>query len=276
MAIIVIGLTSRVKRGFIVHTSSSQIVRRPKVKLTSYNVNYFHLRNPWIVAWWSLAYPGFGHLTLGSVAKGIFVFSGEMLVNYMAHINSAIVYSFTGNFQQAKDILDTQWLLVYIGILVFAIWDSYRITIETNKLSVLADREYASIIPTALGKASINALDKRNPWISAAWSIILPGLGQLYNSETIKAVFLLVLGGFILVFSHALQAIGYTALGNFQQAKAIVNWQWLLNFPSFFVFAIWDAYQSTVNLNKLFDIEQAQFFKNKYQNPGFKKPVLGG
>ncbi len=256
------------------YSSAAQITRRPKANLTSYSLNYFQLRNPWVIAWWSFCYPGFGHITLGSIAKGGFVFGGEMIVNYMAHINLAIIYSFTGKFQQAKEVLDTQWLLIYCGILVFAVWDSYRLTIEFNKLSVLADREYAPIIPIALGVASINALEKRNPRLSIAWSILLPGLGQLYNAETIKAIFLLIIGAFIIIYSHALQAIGYTALGDFQQAKAIVNWQWLLNIPSFFVFIVWDAYQSSVLSNKLFDIEQAQFFKTKYQNPDFRRPAF--
>lgn len=197
-----------------------------------------------------------------------------MIVNFMAHINLSIMYSFTGNFSQAKEVLNNQWLLLYCGILVFAIWDSYRLAIECNKLSVLADREYAPIMPAALGAFSINALEKRNPRLAIAWSILLPGLGQLYNAETIKAVFLLLIGAFIIIHSHALQAIGYTAVGDFHQAHAIINWQWLINIPSFFVFTVWDAYQSSVLSNQLFDIEQAQFFRNKYQNPDFKRPAF--
>ena len=254
-------------------TAQSQAVRRPKAKLASHNINFLHLRHPFVVAWWSLTFPGFGHLTLGSTVKGVFVFSGEMLINYMASINLAILYSFTGDFQKAKEVLDPQWALIYIGILLFAVWDSYRLTLEFNKLSVLADREYAPLVPTVVGNSSINFLDKRNPWITIAWSVILPGLGQLYNSETVKAVFLLVVGGFTIVISHCLEAITYTAWGDFQKAKDILNWQWFLNFPSFFVFAIWEAHKYSVNLNKLFDIEQAQYFKHKYQNPNFIKPL---
>ena len=143
--------------------STPQFIRRPKINMTPISLNYLHLKNPWVVAWWSLCYPGFGHLTLGSMGKGIFVFAGELVVNYMAHINLSILYSFTGEFQQAKDILNTQWLLIYCAVLVFAIWDSYRLTIECNKFSVLADREYAPFSPvTALGSASFNAFEKRN------------------------------------------------------------------------------------------------------------------
>ena len=40
-------------------------------------------------------------------------FIGEALINEMANINPAIVYSFTGEFARAMEILDTQWLLLY-------------------------------------------------------------------------------------------------------------------------------------------------------------------
>ena len=98
--------------------TTGPIVRRPKVKLTASSINLFHRRNPLVIAWWSFCYPGFGHLACGSMSKGIFVFAGELLINYMAKINLAILYSFTGKFAEAKTVLDTRWLLVYCGILM--------------------------------------------------------------------------------------------------------------------------------------------------------------
>ena len=255
------------------NSQANPTVRRPKIHLTSYSLNYFHLRNPWVIAWWSICYPGFGHLTLGSMAKGIFLFGGEAVINYKAHVNLAIIYSFTGKFQQAKDVLDTQWLLIYCGVLMFAVWDSYRVAIECNKCSVLGDRENAPIATTALGAAAVNVLDKRNPRLTIAWSMLIPGLGQLYNAETVKATFLLLVGALIIISSHALQAVGYTAVGDFQHAKAIIHWQWFLNIPSFFGFAVWDAYSCTVELNKIFDMEQAQYFRNNFQSASFNRPI---
>lgn len=206
------------------------------------------------------------------MAKGIFLFLGELAINYKAHVNTAILYSFTGEFQKSKEILDTQWLLLYCGVLVYAVWDSYRLAVEFNKLSVLGDRENAQIAPTSLGNAAINALEKRNPWLSIVWSLLVPGLGQLYNAETFKAIFLLLIGSSITIVSHALQAIGLSAIGQFQQAKAIIDPQWFLNIPSFYVYTVWDAYAGSVELNKLFDQEQAQYFKNNYQSTYFEKP----
>lgn len=63
-----------------------------------------------------------------------------------------------------------------------------------------------------------------------------------------------------------------TAAGHFAQAKAVVNWQWLINLPSFYGFAVYDAYVKTVEINKIFDQEQAQFLCNNYQSPSFRFP----
>ncbi len=248
------------------------MVRRPKLTTTSYNLNMFHLRNPLIIAWWSLAFPGFGHIALGSMLKGIFLFSGEILVNQKAHINTAIIYSFLGDFQGAKQVLDTQWLLVYTGVLFFGVWDSYRLTIEFNKFSVLGDRENAPMSPLALSAAGINGLGQRYPWALFAWSVLVPGLGQLYNSELVKAIFLAIIGSGIIIFSHSLQAIHYTFVGDYTHAKACLDWQLALNIPSFYGFAVWDAYVNGVEFNKLFDQEQAQYFREQFQNPTFRWP----
>ncbi len=249
------------------------IVRRPKAAMSGYSINVFHLRNPWVVAWWSCIFPGFGHIRLVSIAKGAFLFVGELLINTHAHINLAIIYSFTGHFAMAKQVLDTRLLLLYCGILVFAVWDSYRGAIEINKISVLADHENAPMVPTIIGSAGVNAFEKRNPWIAAAWSAIIPGIGHLYCQTLVTAVLLLVGGAAIIYMSHILPAIGYTALGQLSQASAVLDWQWLLNVPSFYCFSIYDAYVKSVSLNKIFDQEQAQFLRNNYQSPWFEMPL---
>lgn len=252
--------------------SQPQIVRRPKTALTGYSINIFHLRNPWVVAWWSLMYPGFGHLRLVSIGKGVFLFGGELLINTHAHLNLAILYSFTGNVAMAKQVLNNNLLLLYCGILVFSVWDSYRGAVEINKFSVLADHENAPMVPMAIGSAGLNAFEKRNPWVAAAWSAIVPGAGHLYCLALVPAVFLMIGGGANIYFSHLLPAIGYTAIGQLAQAKAVLDWQWLLNVPSFYCFSIFDAYAKSVSINKIFDQEQAQFFKQNYQSPLFKMP----
>ncbi|MEN6350919.1 MAG: hypothetical protein ABFD08_16180 [Syntrophomonas sp.] len=253
-------------------STQNPIIRRPKAAISLSSFNVFHLRNPLVVAWWSLVYPGFGHLREISILKGVFLFVGELFINTQGHINMAIIYSFTGHFTMAKQVLDTHLLLLYCGILVFAVWESYRIAVELNKASILADHENASMTPTVFAADGVNYFEKRNPWVAVAWSMLVPGAGHLYCQSIIVAFFMVVGATVIIYLSHLLPAIGYTALGQFAQAKAVLDWQWLLNMPSFYCFAIYDAYVKSVEINKTFDIEQAQFLRNNYQSSGFLMP----
>lgn len=260
------------------NSSSGYVSRRPKAHITSFNANSVHLRNPWALALWSLLYPGFGQISNGNIVRGTILFSGEMLINYKAHINLAILYSFNGAYQEAKQVLDIHWLVIYCSVLLFAVWDSYRLTVESNKLSVLADRENSVIITTRMGGISLNYLDKRNPWVSVAWSLLLPGLGHMYNGLTVLSAIMSIFSVGFLIGSHGLESIMYTLWGDFDQARNILDWQRFMNLPSFYGFAAWDAYLKTVEFNKLFNIEQAQFFKSTYQGYSVKLPftVRGG
>lgn len=43
-----------------------------------------------------------------------------------AHLNLAILYSFTGRFELAKEVLDIWWLLAYVVFYCYGLWDSYN------------------------------------------------------------------------------------------------------------------------------------------------------
>jgi hypothetical protein len=118
----------------------------------------------------------------------------------------------------------------------------------------------------------LNYIDKGSPGVSAVWSMLSPGLGQLINHRLVLAFFLIGWWGAILYLSHALTAIHYTFLGRFEEAKAVTDPQWLLNIPSVYFFGIFDAYVQTVESNKLFNWEQSKFFKEHYQSPSFPMP----
>ena len=44
----------------------------------------------------------------------------------------------------AKEILEPRWLLLYLPVYLFAIWDSYRTSVDMNKVFILAERENAN------------------------------------------------------------------------------------------------------------------------------------
>ena len=182
------------------HPESNSSARRYLAYISTLGTTQLHLRNPFMIAWWSVAFPGLGHLLLSKYLRGYLLFVWEIYVNLNAHINLAILYSFTGRFQMAKDVLDINWVLLYIPTYLFAIWDAYRTTIDLNHQYILAAREDADVKMFNITSIEINYLDKRTPWNSTIWSAMMPGLGQVLIHRIPAALF--ILEAFTVLYSH--------------------------------------------------------------------------
>jgi len=116
----------------------------------------------------------------------------------------------------------------------------------------------------------INYLDKRNPVLSAMWSLFVPGLGQLYLHRIVTAFFVIIWTVIFFYFSHLLEAVTLLFLGEVKQATSVLDAQWLLFLPSTYGFAVFDSYINTVEYNKLFEKEQRKFLIENYQHPRFR------
>jgi len=244
--------------------------RRYKAHVSIAGTTQFHMRNPYMIAWWSAAFPGFGHLLLSKYLRGLVLFVWEVFVNYQAKINLAMVYSFTGRIELAKSVLDTRWMLMYIPVFIFGIWDSYRTCVDMNKVGLLAIREDAPFNTFVLGALEINYLDKRKPGLSVLWSLFMPGLGQLHIHRIVMAFFSLVWTIIFLYYSKTLVAVHLLFQGNIAGATAVLDIQWLMYMPSMWGFAAYDSYVNTVENNKLFDAEQRRYLIRNFQHRSFR------
>ncbi|MDE5413529.1 hypothetical protein [Alkalihalobacterium chitinilyticum] len=245
--------------------SATQNARYYRAYVSSFNTNVIHPKNPWVPVWWSAAFPGMGHLMHGAYIKGFVLFIWEFVVNVNSHINESMVYSFTGQFDLAKEVIDTRWVLLYIPVYIASIWDSYRKTIDINKLYVLANKDKAPITPFNLGPMGLNFLDRRQPWLAMVWSMLMPGMGHLYLKRMPTGFFLLFCWMLCTYFSNILPAFHFSLLGEFALATAILNPQWALFMPSLYGFAIYESYSLAVEYNKLYKMEQSEYLKKEYQ-----------
>lgn len=250
--------------------SNNNTAKRYKAHVSILGTTQIHLRNPYIIAWWSAAFPGFGHMILSKYLRGFTLFIWEVVINLKANVNLAMIYSFQGDIDRAKDILDTRWLLIYIPVYIFAIWDSYRTTVDMNHVFLLAEHENHPFNTFSIGALEINYLDKRNPILSFLWSLFMPGLGQLYIHRIVTAFFVIIWSVAFFYFSHALEAVSLLFIGEVQQATSVIKDKWLLFFPSLYGFAVFDSYINTVENNKLYEKVQRNFLTNNYQNPNFQ------
>ncbi len=247
-------------------------VRRSRALVSILGTTQLHLRSPIVVAFWSAIFPGMGHMLLSKYIRGFILFTWEVVVNLLSHLNLAIFYSFTFRFEMAKQALDKRWLLLYIPMYLFAIWDSHRTATDMNNHFLLAVREDAEIKPFILHPLGMNYLDKGSPWVAFVWSMLSPGVGQLIIHRIIVAFFLIGWWIVVVINSNVLPAIHLTLQGSFEQAKQIVSPQWLLNIPSLYFYGIYDAYANTVESNKLFEWEQSKFLQRDYQSESFPMP----
>lgn len=250
--------------------NNDNTARRYKAHVSVLGTTQIHKRNPYIVAWWSAAFPGFGHLLLSKYIRGYLLFMWEVAVNALANVNLAMIYSFQGEIEMAKEVLNTRWLLIYIPVYLFAIWDSYRTTVDLNKVYILAERENHRFNSFAITAIEINYLDKRNPILAFIWSLFMPGLGQLYIHRILTAAFVIIWSVVFFYQSHALEAVTYLFWGEVQKATTVLNAEWLLFFPSLYGFATYDSFTATAENNKLYEKEQRKYLKENYQSSRFK------
>lgn len=250
--------------------TNDNTARRYKAHVSILGTTQLHLRNPYMIAWWSAAFPGFGHLILSKYLRGYALFIWEVVVNVCAHVNLSMIYSFQGNIDMAKEVLNTRWLLMYIPVYLFGIWDSYRTTVDMNRVYLLAEREEHRFNTYVLGALEINYLDKRNPILSIIWSLCIPGLGQLYIHRILTAFFVIIWLVIFFYYSHALEAVSLLFLGKVKEATSVLKPEWLLFIPSHYGFALYDSYINTVENNKLFEKELRNHLKENYQSTGFK------
>ncbi|WP_181884496.1 SLC41A family transporter [Neobacillus piezotolerans] len=196
----------------------------------------------------------------------------EFFINVKAHINEAIFYSMLGNFQLAAEVLDTRWFFLYMGIYVFAMWDSYVTAIDLNKFSRLADRYDSPIMPFRIGALEVNYLDYRKPWSGVFWTLMTPGLGAVYANRLPTGFFVTICFVLTVYQSNVLPAVLLTFEGEMELAGKAINPQWFLNFPSILLTSVSSAYTDILFTNSLFKSEQSRYLKKNFQPKEFIMP----
>ncbi|MDR3562095.1 MAG: hypothetical protein P4N59_11765 [Negativicutes bacterium] len=240
--------------------------RRPLVAIGTLGISVVHPLSPIIAAWWSAAFPGFGHYLVNQYLLGTLLTLAEVIINNLAHLNEAIVYSFCGRFDLAKAVVQPQWALGYGIIYFYTIWDSYRSALTQNKLYQLALLDNERIQATFFNTLTFQYIEKTPPFTPAVYSFLFPGLGQLYNHQTGLALWAMLWWWIHLIMSHCYESLFYLLLGNIETSVSILNPQWLLFMPSIWGGSIYYAYLTALEHNRLFRREQRQYFGERYRD----------
>lgn len=243
--------------------------RRYPFVLSCLNIAQLSRHNPAVIAWWSAAFPGFGHMLLNMHVKGNILLLFEVIINLNSHLNLATVYSFSGEFELAKSVLDSRWALIYIPFYFFCIFDSYRSAGDVNQLCTLTDQMPVTKPVFEMKSCDLSYLDCRTPRTALLWALFLPGTGQWYCRRTLTGFSLLIWTLVITYFSHSMDSLQCLLIGDIRNSAAVLNMEWLLFLPSLYFGAAYDAYYGTLSHNKLFIREQKDYLSREWS---VKKP----
>ncbi|MBO7744159.1 hypothetical protein I8J29_08140 [Paenibacillus sp. MWE-103] len=95
-----------------------------------------------------------------------------------------------------------------------------------------------------------NNLMVQNPYMVMWWSAAMPGAGHIMVGKIVKG-FALFLWEFVVnTQSNLNEAIGYSMLGRFPEAKACLDLRWFFMYVPIFIFACWDSYRLTTEVNQ--------------------------
>ncbi|MDQ1911791.1 hypothetical protein RAC89_15415 [Paenibacillus sp. GD4] len=248
-------------------------IRYPKMHLSVFTLNHLSVRNPFVVMWWSAAIPGYGHMILGKYGQGFVLVVWEFFNNYNGKLNYAIYYSMIGDFTLAKQVLHQSWIILYVAVYVFTLWDSYMKTLDMNKLAQLCGHQFDLQPPMVIKAHGINYLRVYKPWLALLYSSFMPGLGHIYLQRLISGVFIIVFWVLTCYYSHFPEAVHMTMIGDFTGAKSVLNPEWLLFMPSLYVYGMYESYDSAKHFNHLYRMNQAEFLRKNYQHREFRMPI---
>lgn len=90
----------------------------------------------------------------------------------------------------------------------------------------------------------------RSPGIAFLWSVMLPGLGQLYNRDYVLGFFMIAIEIYINTMSGLNMSIYYAFNGELLQSCESADFHWLLFYPSTYTFSMWQAYNHAKDNNQ--------------------------
>jgi flagellar biosynthesis protein FlhB len=69
-----------------------------------------------------------------NIVPGFYLLLWHILVVYKSRLNEGVLYSLTGQFQKAIEIMNMEWTLFIPSVYLFAICDCYYRSIEINQI----------------------------------------------------------------------------------------------------------------------------------------------
>ena len=78
--------------------------------------------------------------------------------------------------------------------------------------------------------------------VAALFSMLMPGFGQIYNNQLVKGVIFVIFEHFDNILGNINRAVYLDLNGFHQQALDQAVYEYVLFYPGFYVYVVWDAW----------------------------------
>lgn len=78
--------------------------------------------------------------------------------------------------------------------------------------------------------------------IAALFSMLMPGLGQVYNRQFVRGIIFLIIEHYDNIFGHINTAIHLDFNGFHKESIGVANYEYILFYPGFYTYVVWDAW----------------------------------
>jgi hypothetical protein len=109
---------------------------RHNIQLNTMNngsINFIDNRIPWVGIFWSILFPGLGHLYVHQLLKSLTIILFTVAITAMTQLGDLILLTLTTQFEKIQDV-NYQWLMFLPSFYFFSIYDAYAHIISTNNL----------------------------------------------------------------------------------------------------------------------------------------------
>lgn len=96
----------------------------------------------------------------------------------------------------------------------------------------------------------------KSPWAALLWSIAIPGFGQLYNRDYLLGIILVLWEITVNIKANINEMILRSFRGELLASYEVVDINWLMFYPSVFIFGLWQAYNKARSINYENGIEE--------------------
>ncbi|MDC3412931.1 hypothetical protein [Terrihalobacillus insolitus] len=135
------------------HLVSGKIHKQIQLNaMNNISINFVDKRIPWVGIFWSVLFPGLGHLYAHQLLQGLTLILFTVVITAITQLGDLVLLTLTTQFEKIQYV-NYQWLMFLPSFYFFSIYDAYS---HINSLNNLFKEEQTHFLVNKYGQKNLN------------------------------------------------------------------------------------------------------------------------